>query len=442
MGSTSRRFVGRRNELDRLLAFVDRIDRSGQAVLLLGDPGIGKTALIREVAGHAAAQGFAVAAIRGSEGESTVPYAGLHLMLQPYLADIDNLAEPQREALQIVFGLRQGEQPPSLLIGLATLSLLSDVAARSPLLVVAEDVHWLDEATRIALWFICRRITWEPILVTMTARPARFSPPEDPLIDRMTLRPLTFVESNELLDQRAERLTANQRRRVLEAAAGNPLALVELPPPRGGLAPETRLTARLEEAFADRFKTLDRAARIAVITVALNDRASLAEALEATAHATSQPPEPALFRRAAGIGLLLVDRDEVVFRHPLARSAVLQVAEPDEYEAGARSLVATLDPSRTAWLRAGLATALDEQIAAELELLGDRRTTVGDQVGAVSAYGRAAELSASPVARAHRLLLSAETAERGGDYVQATALLARLDELHRSTTPPTLVRRG
>lgn len=427
MSTSGTDFVGRARERALLAGAIDGVADRGRAVLVVGEPGIGKTALTEYAADAARSRGWSVTSLTASAGESAMPYAGLHLMLTPFLDGLDQLAPPQRGALEAVFGLSDDPQPPALLIGLATLSLLAEAAARTPLLVIAEDLHFLDEATRTALLFVARRLAHEPIVMVMTTRPDGITPPDDPSIERITIQPLSFIESDRLLDRRRVGVTAAERRILLQAAQGNPLALIELPPVQERPAVARPLTDRLVDAFADRFAALPPAARIVGVTAALADRLDPVE-LTAAASASDEEQLPATRIRELEESSLLAASDGILrFRHPLVRHAILHTATADEYAIAARGLIETLSPRRTVALRAHLATAADASLAAELEALAAQQAAAGDPSASATTLQRAAALSPDASDRARRLLLAAETAEGGGDYGGAARMLDALE---------------
>lgn len=421
--------IGRSGELDTIQAMFDGIGERGRALLVEGEPGIGKTALTTVIGERVAASGGVVVRISGIPMESSIPYAGLQMMLQPHVSALADLPAPQREALEVLLGRRPGEQPPALLVGMATLSLLVDLAARHRVLVLVEDLHWLDDATRLALWFIARRVADDRILVLMTVRPGIVSLPEGPLIERLLLKPLSFIAADALLSRRRGELLPAQRRRVLKVAAGNPLALIELTLAEGSTDAQLTLTARLEAAFAGRFAQLSTPARIATLAVCLDDRPSVAEALRAAGHVLRRDPDRAWIEDAERVGLLRADDGIAVFRHPLVRTAVLQSARSGDLAAATAGLIAVLDRERTIWLRARRQIGPDSRLAAELERLGHRRAAGGDEAGAAIAFRRAGDLTASPPQRAARLVLAAEASERHGDYPHAAALIEEIGTL-------------
>ncbi|GLY34315.1 hypothetical protein Amsp01_003390 [Amycolatopsis sp. NBRC 101858] len=275
---------GREAELKELAELVDGPeDRSG--VVLRGEAGIGKSALVAETAAAASVAGLRVLRTAGAEAEQNLAYAGLHQLLHPVRAGVAELPAPQRDALRTALGLADGAAPSAFLVGLAALTLLAEEAAAKPLLLVAEDVHWLDRASADVLAFVARRIETEPIVLVATLRDGASSPLLDAGLAPMVLERLGADEAADLLDAVAPRLAPAVRTRLLTEAAGHPLALTELPlgsADLDGPAPELPLTERLERTFTARVAGLPAETRTALLVAALNETTSLAETLTAT----------------------------------------------------------------------------------------------------------------------------------------------------------------
>ncbi|MEQ0565348.1 AAA family ATPase [Amycolatopsis sp. NEAU-NG30] len=276
---------GRDTELKELGELVDGPeDRSG--VVIRGEAGIGKSALVAETAAAASVAGLRVLRTAGAEAERNLAYAGLHQLLYPVRAGIADLPSPQRDALRTALGLADGASPSAYLVGLAALTLLAEEAAAKPLLLVAEDVHWLDRASADVLAFVARRIENEPIILLATLRDGTESPLLDAGLAAMTLDRLPADAAADLLDAVAPRLAPAVRTRVLTEAAGHPLALTELPAALAqldGLDPVLPLTERLERTFTTRVAALPDETRTALLVAALNETTSVAETLTATA---------------------------------------------------------------------------------------------------------------------------------------------------------------
>ena len=429
--------------IDRLLAAA-RAGTSG-VLVLRGDAGIGKTALLDYAA--ATAGGFQVVRGTGIESEAELPFAGLHLLLRPALDRIGALVVPQRQALKRAFGLAPGlpgepgdvagSSPRGgidrLLIGMAVLSLLSELAGEGPLLCLVDDAHWLDGSSAAALAFAARRLGEDGIALIMAARDGegRFSAQGLPELRLAGLPPEAAAA---LLDAQPADLAAALRYRILAEAQGNPLALIELPTaaaPAAGDPGELALTGRLLAAFSGQAARLPDASRLLLLVAAADDvgEASLVlragEALGADA-ADLAPAERAGLIRQAGQSL--------AFRHPLIRAAVYQEAPLGQRLAVHRALADAMegregsdDAGRRAWHRAAGAAEPDEQIAAGLDRAAEQAAERGGYAAAAAASARAAELSADPAARARRLTIAAEAAAESGDLTRARALAARAE---------------
>ncbi|WP_290057152.1 helix-turn-helix transcriptional regulator [Amycolatopsis solani] len=295
---------GRETELKELGELVDGPeDRAG--VLIRGEAGIGKSALVTETAAAASVAGLRVLRTTGAEGEQNLAYAGLHQLLYPVRAGAAGLPAPQRDALRTALGLAEGTEPSAYLVGLAALTLLAEEAAAKPLLLVAEDAQWLDRASADVLAFVARRIETEPIVLVATLRDGAESPLLDAGLAPMPLDRLPADAAAELLDSVAPRLAPAVRTRLLTEAAGHPLALTELPSAVAeldGLDPVLPLTERLERTFTARVTALPAATRTALLVAALNETTSLAETLVATGSLLAADADRASVTRGAGGG--------------------------------------------------------------------------------------------------------------------------------------------
>jgi DNA-binding CsgD family transcriptional regulator len=431
---------GRRSErevLNRLLAAV----RGGQSGVLVvcGDPGVGKTALVESVVGPASECQVARAA--GVESEMELAFAALQQLCAPMLDRLDRLPPPQQDALAVAFGLRAGDVPDRFLVGLAVLSLFSESAQEQPLVCVVDDAQWLDRASMQALAFVARRLLAESIaLVLMTRNPG------DELrgLPHLVLEGLHNGDARALLGS-ALRVPLDERvqERIVAETHGNPLALLELP--RGlsptqlaggfGLPASLPLSGRIEDSFQRRFGALPEETQ----------RLLLVAAAEPVG-------DPVLVWQAAGrlgIGIeaatetdgLLTIGARVTFRHPLVRSAIYRMASPVERQAVHRALAdATdpqVDPDRRAWHRAQAAFAPDEEVAAELERSAGRAQARGGLAAAAAFHERASELTPDPGGRARRALAAAHANQLAGAPEAALRLLAAaeagpLEELERA----------
>ena len=424
--------LGREAERRALAALVEQAAAgSGGAVVVIGAAGIGKSALVAEAAARAAGSGIRVITAVGVESEEDVPGAGLHQLVHQLRDGIDDLPGPQRAALRAAVGLADEAVPDLYLVGLAALTLLSDAAAKASLLVVVEDAHWMDRASIDVLRFVARRIESDPLVLVVVTRGT-----DDRLecagLPVLRLGRLTDEVSGELLDAVAPGLGQQVRRRLLEEAAGNPLALTELPVALqsvGGAYALTPgplpLTERLERTFTARVSRLSLDTRTVLLLAALNGGGTMDECLAAAARMLGTPVDVAALGPAVGAGL--VEAQGMVFRHPLVRSAMHHAVTLAERQAAHAALAAELQgqPDRQAWHRAAATAGLDEQAARDLDSTAGRALRRGGVAAALAALTRAAELTADPSARADRLLRAAELALESGQSDIVVNLLAQ-----------------
>ncbi len=424
---------GRHNECAALDALLDgaREGRSG-VLVLTGEAGIGKTALLEYAAGSAS--DMRVVHATGVEAEMELAFAILHQLFLPLLGWLDRLPGPQRDALATAFGLREGPVPDRFFVALAMLGLLSEAGSDRPLLCVIDDAQWLDRASAQVLAFVGRRLLAEPVAMVFGARE---------LSQEFADLPVLPVEGLGDADARAllasvipGRLDERIVDQIVAETRGNPLALLELP--RGlspaqvaggfGLPGAVSMAGRIEQSFQRRLAPLPEDTR----------RLLLVAAADPTG-------DPSLFWRAAtelGItgpaldpakrdGLLEID-GRVRFRHPLVRSAVYAAASPHDRREAHRALAeatnAKQDPDRRAWHRAKAAGGPDENVAAELERAAGRAETRGGLTAAAAFLERAAELTPEPASRAQRALAAAQTKYEAGALDDALALLAGAEQ--------------
>jgi DNA-binding CsgD family transcriptional regulator len=412
--------VGRDHELALLSRLVDALTtgRTG-ALLMTGGPGAGKSALLDAAARMARRSGVRVLRCRGSEGESGLAFAGLHQLLRPFLDLAEGLPARQRAALLGVFGLDEGTPTVSdpLLTSLGALTLLSDAAEHGPLLLVIDDTHWLDLGTLDVLAFMARRLEGEPVALLLAARDTAVPAQLDRQIDRLTIEPLDPAAAGRLLDHQPRPPAGRARSRVLEQAAGVPLALVELAravarDPAAAHEDALPLTDRLEAIFAADLPELPPATRALLLFAAAAESAELPVILSAVGDRAT----PDDWLPAERAGLVRIDADRVRFRHPLIRSAVYRAATYTERHTAHRALADVLvgDPDRRAWHHAAAASGVDEEAAGELDDSAARAQRRGGYAAAATALERAARLSPDPTVRAGRLVRAATMAMYAG----------------------------
>ena len=413
------RLVGRDAELKLLAGLIGEASGRGSAIVLLGDPGIGKTSLLHAAAGQAREAGYTVLETAGAETEALLPYAGLHRLLRPVLSSAGALPTALRRALLTAFGEDDGASPEPFFVALAALNLLADVASRRPVLVVADDVQWLDRPTQDALAFVARRVSQDPVVVVAAARtghPGPFAAADLPELD---VGGLDDSSARKVLAAHAAELSAADQERILAEALGNPLALVELPVAWRGAAPgldyapaPVPLTARLERAFAGRITGLPPAARDAVLVAALGSAGELPEILAAASVLAGHQVTADVLDDAQEAGLIGVESMHLRFRHPLVRSAVAAAEPPGRHRAAhaALSEVLRAEPYRRTWHRAQSITTPDDEVADELEASHRSALRRGSAMSAICALERSAQLTTDPASRSRRLLLAAEHA--------------------------------
>ena len=354
--------VGRDEELSAIAGMLR--DAGGRGLLLAGGPGAGKSALLHAAADLAARDGRAVLRAAGVPAEAGVPYAGLHQLLYPLADALESLAPRPRAVLRAAFGHAEGPAPDMFPVAVATLELLAGAAAGGGLLVVADDLHWMDDATLGVLRFVARRIASVPVALLAAIRHGF----EDVLVEAdmpiVMLRPLRSGEAERLVLMRHPDLDARRRAWVLEHAGGNPLALAELPLTAEAAEASVRvpLTARLEHSFAARLRGLSAPARIAAVVAAAADGDDFAEIAAAITLAVPGPGGAASLRPAMDAGILAVSQARVTFEHPLMRSAIYSSAGPALRRRAHRALAEVLDmePRRQAWHLTAAAVTPDE----------------------------------------------------------------------------------
>ncbi len=427
--------VGREAELDALTGLLDGVDQTGAALLLRGDPGIGKSRLLVEVASSARERGFSVLSATGVQSEARLAFSGLHQLVRPIKARATDLIPAHREALDSAFGLTGDPPPDRFRIAMATLDLLSDVADETPLLLIAEDAHWLDRGTADVLAFVARRLESDPVVLLAAVREGYPSLLEDAGLPERRLAALDPPVAEELLDATADQLRLAERTWILREAAGNPLALIELPATaglaRGLREPELLpLTERLERAFAARVADQSEKTRWLLLVAALNDSDSVHEVLRAGSTIAGQELDLDLLEPAVSGAIIDLDLQTIRFRHPLIRSAVNQSASVSERLRAHEALAETLadQPDRRVWHRAALLSGEHEDVALELEEAAGRARQRGAVRLAVTALRRAGELSA-PESGGRRLLAAAALAVELGRPEVVAPILCRVEPI-------------
>ena len=430
--ATDSALIGRGRELTRLRGLIHPPPAESRALVVLGDPGMGKTVLLRDAAQQATAAGWRVLPAAGRESEQDLAFAGLHQLLLPVLPRVAGLPTRQAKALQGAFGLSADPvQPDALLTGIAVLTLLSDLSEDGPLLVAADDAQWLDRGSLDALAFAARRLESEPLVLLLAARGSLPPPGFEQDFPELTLEPLSTEDAGRLLDIQPDPPRGRARQQVLTQAAGNPMALIELSrviaaDPSAGrrwAAEPLPPTDRLAAVIAGLYSALPRATQEALLLAAVADNPDLtALAVPGLTAAALAPAENAGLVRVAGRGLQ--------FTHPLIRSAIYH-AVPFAERAAVHLTIADMlrdQPDRYAWHRAAATLTPDESVASLLEETAAQTGRRGGTAAAARALERAAELSPDDRDRARRLLAAARRALAAGqaDWVEdlATRVLA------------------
>ncbi|MFW5418722.1 AAA family ATPase [Nocardiopsis sp. CNT-189] len=429
MSTTSPRpLVGRREETDRLLALLGSAERGrGGALVLRGEPGIGKSALLDHLE-RAAPEGFRIIRASGAEFEAELAFAALHQLCVPVLDRIDGLSAPYRDPLLVAFGLAGGAPDP-FRTGLAALELLAAAAAERPLLCIVDDAHWMDAASARALTFLARRISAEPIAMVFAARDRDAAHGLDGL-PGLAVGGLGDAHARELLaGERTATLDERVRDRLLAEARGNPLALIELPKAGGFALPTpSPVAGRIERSFQTRMAGLPAEARRLLILASADPTGDPGLLWEAARRLGIDMPAASAAAEASG--LVRFDT-RARFCHPLARSAAYRAAEPEPRRAAHRALAGATDaaaaPDRRAWHRAQATAGPDEEVAAELESSASRAQARGGVAAAAAFLQRAAALSLDPGKRTERTLAAARATLEAGLPDAAADLLAGID---------------
>jgi AAA ATPase domain len=420
---------GERAAVDRVL---DRARAGNSAVLVVrGEPGIGKTVLLDYAAGRASASDLRVVRAWGVESEMELAFAGLHQLCAPMLGRLEQLPRPQRDALAVAFGMREGQAPDRFLVGLAVLSLLAATAEDRPLACLVDDAQWLDRASVQCLAFAARRLLAEPIALIFGAR-GPGGDQELAGLPGLTVTGLENADARALLASAISgRVDAEVRDRIIAETGGNPLALLQLPRGLGPAElaggfwlPDPRpLASRIEDSFHRQFRSLPRETQRLLLTAAA-DPTGDGTLLWRAGELQGIPPDAAAAAETAGLVELGA---RVHFGHPLVRSAVYQAASAGDRRAAHRALAeatdADADADRRAWHRANATVGPDEAVAAELERSAGRAQGRGGLAAAAAFLERAAALTPDPAQRSARAMAAAQAKIQAGAFDAAVKLL-------------------
>jgi DNA-binding CsgD family transcriptional regulator len=424
--------LGRGPEVARIeRALADARLGMSSALVLRGEPGIGKTALLRHAAEQAG--GMRVLSARGVEFEADIPFAGLHDLLHPALGMVDRLPPVGARALRAALGLGERVESDRLVVGAATLGLLT-AWAETPLLVLVDDAQWLDRASAETIAFAARRLLADPIALVVAIREGEPSPLLEAGLEEARVGGLDPASAAELLQSAAPaRLRVEVVRRIMDATGGNPLALVEMASEAhrfeaaAGYAPlPVPISTTVERAYLRRAVAVSAAGRSVLLLVAASGTAGVE--LVRRAAAAVGLPQSAVEEAEAATGLLALRGRSLEFVHPLAAAAVYHAASPAERRAAHRALATAMSDlesaDRRAWHLAAAADGPDEQVAAELEAAASRARARTGHAAAAAGFEEAARLSADAGLRSRRLFAAAASAWLAGQAERAVVLLA------------------
>jgi DNA-binding CsgD family transcriptional regulator len=434
--------LGRESECGLLDDLASAIRRSeSRALVLRGEAGIGKTALLRYLI--ESATDMSVLRAVGVESEMELTFASLHQLCAPLLDRLERLPLPQRQALETVFGRSAGPPPDRFLVALGVLSLFAEAAEERPLLCIVDDAQWLDQASALTLAFVSRRLLAEPVGIVFAAREAG---EELQHIAELEVRGLANSDARGLLGSVVRvRLDERIRARIIAEARGNPLALLELPQSLGsaqlaggfGMPDAQGLTGRIEQSFVRRLANLPADTRQMLLLAAAEP---VGDPLLLWRAAERLGISPAAAGAAEQDGLMTI-AERVTFHHPLVRSAVYRSSSVEDRRAAHRALAQAIDreidPERRAWHLAAAAAGPDEEVASELERSAGRAQARSGMAAAAALLQRSVALTVDPRLRATRALTAAQASLEAGAFdaalgLAATAEAGSLDELERA----------
>jgi DNA-binding CsgD family transcriptional regulator len=433
---------GRDPERSRIGELLDGARASRSAVLvILGQPGVGKSALLEDAREQAA--GMRVLSGSGIESEAHLPFAALHQIFRPVLDLVENLPGPQATAIRGALGMSAGGGDDRFLISLAALSLLAEAAEHQPLLCLVDDAHWLDDASADALAFAARRLEAEGVVMLFAARESEIRRFEAPGLPELRVDGLDPTAAGTLIDQREGfALSPEVRDRLVAESEGNPLALLELSSALSEaqlsgaeplLAP-IPVSIRVEHAFLARVHQLPEETQTLLLVAAADDTGELATVLQAAARLGAGADA---LDAAEHAGLAQVRETQLELRHPLVRSAVYQGATLSKRQAVHRALASVLegeaDADRRAWHRAAASLEPDPSVVEDLEQAAQRARGRSGFAAASLAFERAAALTPDEHQRVRQLTAAAENAWLAGRFERAVALLERARPLAGTT---------
>jgi DNA-binding CsgD family transcriptional regulator/tetratricopeptide (TPR) repeat protein len=404
--------VGRSGELVLIGTFLDRARTEGEALLLLGEPGVGKTALLDAAADMASKAGARVLGAAGVEFEADLPFSGLHQVLLPLSEEFAQLSSALRAALTVALGFGDGPPPDRLLLCNAVLTVLRQAAAARPVLVVIDDLPWLDRASAGVLGFVARRLAGSRVGFLGASRLGDESFFDRAGLPQDELSPLTAEAASDLVKARFPALALSVRQRVVAEAQGNPLALLELALTLSGpqassptrLPPVLPLSRRLQTLFAARITKLPVRTRQLLLLMALDGTGD-----PRVLRANDSGQDDLAVAERAGLANVNHRSRQLAFCHPLIRAAVVELSTGDERRQAHEKLagLAVGQPDRQAWHLAEATVIPDEHVAGLLEQAAQHILARGDATGAVAMLTRASELSPDRADRGRRLATAA-----------------------------------
>ncbi len=434
-GRPADHLVGRDEEMDRLRAFLAAARTDGGALLVTGEPGIGKTELLDFAADVAAGAGTRILRAAGIEFEAGMSFSGLNQVLLPLLDELPQLPPVHRNALNVALGFGEGDPPNRLVVSNAALVLLRTAATTRPLLVIVDDLPWLDRATADVLSFVARRLAGSHVGLLGASRTGELDSFDHAGLPELEVQRLDDLPAGELLDARFPDLAPGVRDRILVDAQGNPLGLVELPAALSqrmrtsvnALPSTLPLGTRLVALFRERITGLSPPTQRLLLRMALDGTGDVRVLHEGSRSTGSfRDLIPAEQERVA---YLDEATHRLAFHHPLIRSTVVELSHAEDRQAAHRMLAeAWVDqPERRAWHLAEATVEPDESVAAELEAAAARILARGDAVGCVKALTRASEVSPGIAERRRRMAAAAYIgADVAGDLDNASEVLAEL----------------
>jgi tetratricopeptide (TPR) repeat protein len=417
---SSGELLGRDQELATLNAVVAAAADQGAALLVLGDPGIGKSALLMAARATALDAGYTVLLAAGVASEMHLPFGSIQQLLTPLLKHLTSLPDAQRDAVTSALGLSDGANPDLFLIAEAAFGMLSRARAERPVVIVVDDVHWLDAQSHRILAFLAHRGIGAGICVVGATRTGHSGPLVDAGFPELRVEGVDDAAAEVILRRHGEGMGAVHLNRIRLEAQGNPLALLELPYSwRDGPPSEAHplaVSAKLERAFAGRISELPAGTRDALLVAAVGSSSDSDEILRGVSALGACRSSGDVLAPAVAAGLISNERSQIAFRHPLVRSGVLQRETLTRRHAAHAALAAvvTSDRFRSTWHRAWSIVGPDDDVADALTAMVPDCLRRGAVLAAVSSFERAAHLTSSSVQRGHRLLQGADLAFEAG----------------------------